>query len=655
MILLLAFVLKPYTDLVDPYDSFHIRCRKFVSYVGLVGAPFAFVDFIVFAWMWGAKNQGTPAMIVATLSLGGASPLLMIQYFAVRRFRSIPSEYWVNVALCGMNTFIIAFGMCFKAPDYLSSYFVCAFLNVLCRPTKLFWHLGYVYVGFALFTYNVNVYDRHLTSTELRFPGALDDNVYYPVFGFISMIVWLVATFGFYTVSEEHTHSMTRASNTAKLCHLVAEKMLIYDVTAAQEILHNCEDVDWRLRIALMKLVSNLEMFRPHLPEYVWEVVRKQVSTSSTTNSSTSNSTGGDSLRDSVNYQHVNINSNHNHVNHTVGINSVNPVVDAVSDVKIMEHDQEQFIRAPQESHDSVESMIPPSVLSFLGPERISHVSYAIIDFRKKRLVSEVGDSESLNCVKPSSMRMLVNLAHSMIVSTNGALHTFVGDTIHASWCFQGPSEKPAQFLLQLYDTVNQDAGSGVLISGGLGTGAGTSYMAGDKRQVYVLHAHWRDRVYALYRLARANLAALVCEQTFHNCRQNIICRCIDLIPTPDSMMMLGKSDPYMNVYELLTVASTDDGPHGSSGFIALVAHDTAVESALAEDDTNAILTDIASRAVRDCAQGMYSQALNALARYPSSLRNATHSVMLDRLEQKAAKARELNLTKHEFARLLLA
>eukprot|EP00759_Apiculatamorpha_spiralis_P034293 PhF_6_TR35390/c1_g1_i3/m.51457 len=249
-------------------------------------------------------------------------------------------------------------------------------------------------------------------------------------------------------------------------------------------------------------MVSNLEVFRPHLPEYVWQMVKQR-------HFNASNSSVSSDLDDASDQEMntMDLIGEHTHSSDTL------------------------FVAPPTSFH---------TTFIFLSPQQASHTYFSLIEYRRKNTVQDLQDGFSSNSmVKPAALRLLVNWAHAYAVKTKGNLHSFVGDSIQASWTFQTPSAKPAIFLVRMYKTFNEDTMSGLHLFGALGSGVGTSYMAGDRRQAFLLHITWRDIVTKLHILARENTAALFDEATYRASHSHIVCRWVDNLENNNENMRI--------------------------------------------------------------------------------------------------------------------
>eukprot|EP00759_Apiculatamorpha_spiralis_P038963 PhF_6_TR37891/c0_g1_i2/m.56560 len=397
----------------------------------------------------------------------------------------------------------------FKSGNYVGVYYFLGFLDVVCHTKYWRSHVFHTFLGLALYKYNASFYDLGIVSFELRIPTAevlpwFSEAVLLPQI----LMFWFIVIPGTQMMFMEYRKETDKATNTAKLCIVVSECLLQYDTEKAWRYIDEATGVNEDTASALMQMVKNVELYRPHIPEYVWGMVKKWKKSSATPPDTSSVSSKG----------------------------SNNVVAPPVPPSPV----------SPQPSEPS--HQLSSSMLSYFGPESAQGISWCCVDFRRKRLAQDFHDGAFTDDgIKPSAVRILVNWCHKAVVNSRGTLHTFIGDTIHATWCFQNPSHKPPIFLAQLYSTFTDKLDSGLFVSGCVATGPGTSYMAGDRRQAYILHVPWRDKVDILHKLARENIAALVDEQTLRSCRNHVTCRWVESMTNPS----LGDSSP-LRVYEIV-------------------------------------------------------------------------------------------------------
>eukprot|EP00759_Apiculatamorpha_spiralis_P020343 PhF_6_TR25750/c0_g1_i2/m.36298 len=148
----------------------------------------------------------------------------------------------------GVQVFVLI--VCLKTHKFDSLFFLWGFVVILSRVPNVMWHILFAGMGFVTFLYNASVYDVGLTSVEIRLSGAFDAGKYEYLLSAMSFSMWLFVLAGLGAVLNAHVTATTKATTTATLCSLVAEKMVLYDIQGARELLEGnaSEGMDERLK-----------------------------------------------------------------------------------------------------------------------------------------------------------------------------------------------------------------------------------------------------------------------------------------------------------------------------------------------------------------------------------------------------------------------
>eukprot|EP00759_Apiculatamorpha_spiralis_P040948 PhF_6_TR39678/c2_g1_i2/m.58938 len=684
----------PFDWIVSSDDDFLVKCHKFIITVFCYFlSPVALVAIGVFT-TFAATSSPSPSRSTVVGLMGSIATFIFctVPWLYLRRCKvkkvlnkwtSTHTHAWLLSA--SILTHVIAITV--NVPSLSLSYATTGFCIGICDPTKRKIHL-YVLAFFLLwFEYNQDVYLAGYTSLDLRLLGSEEYRILRPVCAILSPVWYGLCVGGLVLIVKEYNKSNEKAKNSVSLCYAVSEKLLSYDIQSAQQLLQEGGgEVDVRLRTALLQMVSNLELFRPHLPEYVWDIVRKQVKKFDSNNSSNSNNSsstteaggveldggavaavdvaeddrskvqnilmvggGGGAGDDGVSYS-------------SSSLRSMQPEDGSASAPHTEKYVQQggSGLRQPptlptQQRTGGGQTIFlsssQDSLFQFL-PETVPHVFYAIIDFKKDLSLSD--STGVTDFPKPASVRKLVNWAHSHALLTRGFLHCFVGDTIHASWSFHAPTTKPVKYVVNMYNTFNNDHSSGLFISGAISSGVGTSYMAGDRRQAYVLHIPWRDRVRSLFHIARPNCAVLLCQDTYITCTEStntssLKFRWIDVIHEVVTYDVL-------NVFEVMltppkTGSMSRSGNNSVNSTLETQTADELYDDNLmvgSDDETQSnksasyssvheltMPTDPVSLALSKCVKGAYPEALKILSDNFFAIPRGAHSTMMTRLERK--------------------
>eukprot|EP00759_Apiculatamorpha_spiralis_P001133 PhF_6_TR10417/c0_g1_i1/m.16365 len=619
----------PYNAIVTSQDGHPERWQKFVVASLVLSVPYLIACSVTFS-IW-ITTYNSMALCVCNGVLIFSIFFVLGTWCWMWLTKQCLSEKMLFPWIFVLNTIVNIIGICVKESGYDNGFMMVALVAITCQPKYARIHIVYTSMGYYLYRYNMTFHDVTNLGMELRFPGAFSTQEIQIVSTLGAIMWWYFVMLSFALLLRELRSDIARANNTVKMCNDVAEKMLSYDTEGGAQLLehianHNNDDggaVDTRLLSALQTLVANMELFRPHLPEYVWDIVRKRT--------------------EQQLYQ------------------------------KLERQYKDEADRGSPLTISGMENATPvtsypssTSLLHYLGPETVHNTSVAIIDFRQKTAsaLSSNNSSVSLHSAEdsnssvassivtiqkypnPGCVRKLVNWAHTNIVKTRGSLHTFIGDTLRATWCLHVPSPKPAQFLLDGFNKFNVDINCQLSVSGALSTGSSISYMAGDKRQAYILHIPWRERLDMLHRLARTYNSILICEATMEACNNHLVCRWVDTVPLKTGVDGVVASTP-LKVIEIVRERTDEE--------IFFVQRKMASASALPQSSelpfgALARTTDFITNALRECHRGRYSEALR-IVRSVTSRREHRSSVsrMLDRLDIKIHKAMDDNVPGEKF------
>eukprot|EP00759_Apiculatamorpha_spiralis_P017118 PhF_6_TR2327/c0_g1_i1/m.4146 len=596
MSLVFHYLSAPFRAIVDPDDNYSARIRKVVFTIVLYLTPAVLLIWFVLVYQTFVCNHDlTPASIAGMLTLVPVAHvycvLPYVWAYKRRPWTETANDVWVFVSV-GMVNLLLS---CLTTHVLSNMFYLVGFLAIVCRPRRLPLHLAVCIYGYITWAYNVTVFDRNRSDFAFRLDGAHDAGTFEPVMGVFSVVIFLLLLVGCSSVLNEYVQATEKAKNSADMCYQVSEKMLQYDIEGSKKILEEaCSKVDDRLRTALYRMVLNLEAFRPHMPEYVWHSFDDN-----------NNNKKEEEEEEEGNRNNVTLVPSRSE--DTMSVESINP-------------SSNDSIGNDATSSSIKSTTTTTTIFNYLGPVHNTHAYYMLIDFKGKATASTDSLHDSGGCryfPKPSAVRQLVNWCHNHAIKSKGTLHSFVGDTIQGTWCFQSPSFKPGLFLARVYDVFNKRS-STLIVSGGLVGGPATSYMAGDRRHAYVLHMGWRDVVHRLYRVARANHAALLDENAFKHCGRFVACRWVDSVP-------VGSDGVIGNPLKVFEVIREVDGgcvfPMNEYDPMPGVDLDMQVEAQMPVDPV--------TRAMVAHTEGRHRDALDLLTEADSRVRFAAKSSMI--------------------------
>jgi hypothetical protein len=193
---------------------------------------------------------------------------------------------------------------------------------------------------------------------------------------------------------------------------------------------------------------------------------------------------------------------------------------------------------------------------SFLSPDTfVGKISYALVDV----CVERKRDGWQMN--------RFVDRVHALAAATHGSLHGFVGDTVQISWNATHRAvmteTKAARFLCGL----QADAGGdGLVVAGAAHTGDARCIMAGGaKAQAFTASMPWREALFASHRFATQHRAFVVDEVTEAACAMTFETRGVEVIQLPAPAQMNRKQrdttecSTLATIFELVSEKMQDD------------------------------------------------------------------------------------------------
>eukprot|EP00759_Apiculatamorpha_spiralis_P015772 PhF_6_TR22330/c1_g1_i1/m.31615 len=230
------FLQQPYLTILHPDDDVFVRVRKFIFTCLLSLAPLSLLGTFVF-FVAASYDTWTPIVICCcalwvTATLYTCTPWL---YLYSNRWPWTDGATDVVLVLANVLVWLPCF-LC-RLPSLTALFFLLMVLTILCSPRHIGPHLLFTFVLMGINQYNVDMFDAGLTDTELRIPNAWRPTKVFSLYMVASWSAWCFVAYGIFTVYAEYAESIRKASKTAALCYAVAEKMVMYDTQAAQELL----------------------------------------------------------------------------------------------------------------------------------------------------------------------------------------------------------------------------------------------------------------------------------------------------------------------------------------------------------------------------------------------------------------------------------
>ena len=267
-----------FTPLLDPEgDSFDDLMRKSALAIGLAFTPFALAYFVIYGYVAANGGSWEPLIWCATYTLW--STVAATMYLIVRRTKKCPAVfcdvYFASLALCQLS---ISAEMPFWSAWSGAS---IQFMIVNAFPFRFSWlpvALGFcsiwVQAWNVTFAFGDDVGSNPSISIGTPYYGPLFERMLW-VFGFGLALTTCCSVFVTAMV-KHHKTVYERGALASRLSAFTAEKLRRYDTTTVRRALHwydKHELGDPEVGRSIGVLTSNLELFRPHLPNWVLRAV----------------------------------------------------------------------------------------------------------------------------------------------------------------------------------------------------------------------------------------------------------------------------------------------------------------------------------------------------------------------------------------------
>jgi hypothetical protein len=379
-------------------------------------------------------------------------------------------------------------------------------------------------------------------------------------------------------MSVTHQAKMIEAAEaTITLSATVARLLRAYDTDAVKGALDEYEAAgaaDPDLVASYRALVANLDRYRAHLPNWVVRPRRDNGSDNGSDPASVASSerasqqspqqSPGNSLRDE----------------------KPNVLRSPASPHALVAESHES-----RHQEDNAAESIDLDGLLCLG-RVVSDVAYALVDFR-------VGALDSDSAAQASIVGDFVDLVSYLATSTQGALHSFVGDTVQMSWNAAmnsaHPEVKAARFLCKLKIAMESTPSQSLSIAGAVMSGKASSQFGGSGYvSAFVLSLPWRAKLLACFALAKRHRAYVCAGSIVEAAGPTIVTRAVELL----SVSQNGRESAVV-VHELLGQRAPADL---NDNWLYLQGGEAPVASPAVVGDP-----------LQLCIEGFYADAITAL------------------------------------------
>jgi hypothetical protein len=485
-----------FLDLLSEADPFALVLRKIVASSGLIylTVPMAFLVFGAYLAAAEGLLVGHTVFLAACLSF---IPTFVVPWAYAKRTGRIPD------AMMDMWLFGTWFGMTLVTltSQYPSGipFVAIAFNATLNRTPRMPLFLALVSVSFMLQAWNVAAFKTD-PALAVLVPGWRPESFLHQFLNNVSTYVVAAVPIGACLLQSRQNDAMLNAARAAlDLSKKVAGHLQNYDTDAVDE-----ELAAYRAAVALPDpqliqnyeaIVSNLNKYRPHLPN--WMVNQSESSKHDASRSATGSHRSTRSTRST-----------------------------ALSSHSRTSQSEHSLLGAPLAHHGGGAH---GGLLHGGGHHRPQSVTLALLEF------SLPAATPTAAAFKDRATTAFVDRVHEWAAATSGSLHSFVGDVLQVSWnathSVAQPEAKAARFLAKVA-AANRDAlHDGVVAVGAAHSGKAACSFSGTGRvQALTVSMKWREAHRALLAFGVRHGAVVVDAATAHAAAYTVNFRGVDVL-----------------------------------------------------------------------------------------------------------------------------
>lgn len=525
-----------YGDLLLPDDDLAAKGRKLVTVMSLCNVLLA-IAALPFLSAYIAETGASGGSILALIASIVLLLMTAIPCYAAVRLTKLASPLLIDYLIGCSNLCILCFTIsvvAFPSPAFIIMYGMwVGIAPTFLRPL----HLVMLVVHFLLSAYNLAV--MNLGWSAVMVPGAVEPPVgallYVHIVTFIlALIIVMTAIFVMTTLSE----TLTRANNAASLARTVADKLLAYDTDAVREVLKTNDDKDFTE--PFHRMAENLDKYRLHIPHWVLKADNG--------NTEGDEDDEGDIItQESFCSQDITLTSP-TADDSTGGVTETRIELKSVDEPALEpKHDGSRRksvtpkaieAKAPTKRKEEEGDWIhTPMGLVFVAkkkPEKTEKkhndkVPMALIFYQLSDAVEVTGQRRA------EAVGRFVDRCHELAENTSGALHSFVGGQLLASWNavhrVNAAEAKATHFLFNLQKEPGDEL---IQVSGAIVTGKARPYLAGGKKnQVQTITTTWHKALLGCALFASRRRAILIDAATRAACGNEFATRGYDALLCP--------------------------------------------------------------------------------------------------------------------------
>jgi hypothetical protein len=577
-----------FLDLLCETDTFDTLLRKLLMScsLGFFVHPLAYFAYNIYT---GTEQGFTPGIV----GFIGACFCFMVvfggSYGYAHATGKMPDgliDFWTLGTMCGMS-FVTT---CSTYPTLMP---ILAFLQMgaMCRPRLLALALVWGACNCVLAVWNTSVISANDASyAPWHVPGTHIDNLVEHLMNNLSNFLFIVVIMAAVILQASIIQKMLAdAHASAALAKNVAEHLRKYDTDAVDaELAAYCDTTatpDPQLLETYAALVSNLNKYRPHIPN--WLVHAESDEEAAAEEESVLLSGRGSRMTPSQPGSTARVSRSNS--NTSVAQSPIAP--SPTPSVAGIANSRSRRFSPGSSMNGSHTSLLATGGVMLLSELKTPRIAFAQVDFRATGEARHMAISRFVEC------------AHQLAAATHCALHTFVGDTVQLSWNAATraaqPEVKAVRFLIRLAAAVMTI--DDIVATGAAMSGNATTQIAGTERvKALAVSIPWRRVLTGLATFARRNSTFVVDEATAAEANATCELQSVELLRFDDRINVGNNRSCDIVVKEVLKERDNDNDEW------MYVLEETSV-------------VDPVTAALNMCVAGHYGDAVAALEKIAAS------------------------------------
>jgi hypothetical protein len=534
-----------FADLREEDDDFDTILRKIVVSAGvpLVIFPVAFAVYLA------AEISGTGITVggIVTLFVMMVFPLVWIPTFLYVKYTRQVSDLLIDLWLITTTLGVLVIALSLIEYPVPQLAFFLLVMSMLCRTPRLPLHVLLCSVVYAIAMMNQALagLNENTNAKLATFPepyrGSILERIAYQV---TCLIIGGIIASAVIMQSRENARMMASAATASTVARNVANHLATYDTDTAKQILADFaqEDADPDLVFAFYAIVENLEMYRPHLPNWIMQAhdeeralllksserkqapdpfnfAGRQVLSPTSEDLDVSTSAGKarrlrrhrDKMasRDLDLEMDIRVES----VSNSPDDESLTPPQVSITPQRRMSLNGRLQGGTPSGSHNP-RTPVVSALLSAAGQKPyLGKATFALVHIDLKLSVTDMM-TQSFDPI----MEHVCDRLHDVASNTHAAIHAIVGDTVFMSWnAVQRSAAHEVKAAKAFAQLAYWSGHASATVAGVAMTDTIRCHHYGQKQKLFGAHLPFRNAMWAVAMYAREREALLVDEHSYRS------------------------------------------------------------------------------------------------------------------------------------------